>query len=72
MAKQDYLTEAFGSSAVDNEREAYYDACDNFQDAGMAYPTFTEWREANAKARAEAAAFVPPPYVRDPNDTCPF
>jgi len=52
----DYVREAYGSTALDNEQEAFYDDVADLQREGLSVPTFEEWQAENAKRRVDRYA----------------
>ena len=55
-AYYDYVREAYGSTALDNEQEAFYNDVADLQREGLPVPTFNEWQAENAKRRADRYA----------------
>ncbi len=68
-AAQDYRSEAFGGSAVDAAREAYYDYCDNMEAVGEVPEPMEAWNKA-CQVRAEASFIATAPEVD--NSDVPF
>lgn len=49
-ARYDYVREAFGDMILDNEREAYYDYCDECREEKTEPMSFADWKNAETKS----------------------
>ena len=48
-ARYDYNREAYADMILDNEREAYYDYCDECREEGATPLEFNEWKQKSNK-----------------------